>query len=69
MVNAPGTIDRDYAGEVQVPLTYLFSGQFQIDQFDRIAQVRVVPEVPSRVAAGAVRPTGDRRGGFGSTGR
>ena len=69
MVNAPGTIDRDYAGEVQVPLTYLFSGQFRIARFDRIAQVRVVPEVPSRISTGPVRPTGDRRGGFGSTGR
>lgn len=69
MVNAPGTIDRDYAGEVQVPLTFLFSGGFRIERLDRIAQVRVVEEVPMRIAPGRVRPTGDRRGGFGSTGR
>jgi dUTP pyrophosphatase len=69
MVNAPGTIDRDYAGEVQVPLTYLFAGKFRIEQFDRIAQVRVVPDLPTQVVVGPVRPSGDRRGGFGSTGR
>ena len=69
MVNAPGTIDRDYAGEVRVPFTYLFAGPFRIRQFDRIAQVRVVPDVPARMVTGSVRPTGNRRGGFGSTGR
>lgn len=69
MVNAPGTIDRDYAGEVFVPLTYLFRGTYRIKAGDRIAQVRLVAELPTRFRRGPVRPTGSRRGGFGSTGR
>ena len=69
MVNAPGTIDRDYAGEVMVPLTFLFAGGYRIQTGDRIAQVRVVREEPTRFRAGRVGPSTDRRGGFGSTGR
>lgn len=69
MVNAPGTIDRDYAGEVKVPFTFLFAGEYQINPGDRIGQVRVVQDYPTRFEAGEVRPTSDRHGGFGSTGR
>lgn len=69
MVNAPGTIDRDYAGEVKVPLTFLFPGEFQIQNGDRIGQVRVAKEYPTRFKTGTVRPTTERKGGFGSTGR
>ena len=69
MVNAPGTIDRDYAGEVLVPLTYLFPGSYRIEVGDRIGQLRLVPDVPTAYTTGEVRPTTSRRGGFGSTGR
>ncbi len=69
MVNAPGTIDRDYSGEVKVPLTYLFDGSYRIAIGDRIGQVRLVIDVPVRFRRGSVRPTTSRRGGFGSTGR
>lgn len=69
MVNAPGTIDRDYAGEVMVPMTFLFAGGYQIESGDRIAQIRVVAEEPTRFRAGKVGASTDRRGGFGSTGR
>ncbi len=69
MVNAPGTIDRDYAGEVRVPLTYLFDGRYRIEVGDRIAQVRLVEDLPTRVREGRVRPVAGRTGGFGSTGR
>jgi dUTP pyrophosphatase len=69
MVNAPGTIDRDYAGEVKVPLTFLFPGRYRIEVGDRIGQVRIVLDHPSRVANGRVRPRESRSGGFGSTGR
>lgn len=69
MVNAPGTIDRDYAGEVKVPLTLLFPGEYQIQTGDRIGQVRVAPEYPTRFVPGTVRPVRGRKGGFGSTGR
>lgn len=69
MVNAPGTIDRDYSGEVKVPLTFLFPGRYRIEVGDRIGQVRAVADHPSRVAAGRVPARTTRTGGFGSTGR
>lgn len=69
MVNAPGTVDRDYPGEVFVPLTYLFDGSYRLEAGDRIAQVRLVAETPARFRRGKVVPTTGRRGGFGSTGR
>ncbi len=69
MVNAPGTIDRDYAGEVFVPMTYLFEGRYRIEAGDRIAQVRLVPDLPARFREGTVRARASRDGGFGSTGR
>jgi dUTP pyrophosphatase len=69
MVNAPGTIDADYSGEVLVPLTYLFDGRYRIDVGDRIGQVRLVEDVPVEFRPGSVVPVGSRSGGFGSTGR
>jgi len=69
MVNAPGTIDRDYSGEVRVPLTYLFPGRYRIEVGDRIAQARLVVEDPARFRPGKVTPVASRQGGFGSTGR
>jgi dUTP pyrophosphatase len=69
MVNAPGTIDRDYAGEVKVPLTYLFEGSYRVEVGDRIAQVRLVEDLPSRIREGRVPAVAGRSGGFGSTGR
>ncbi len=69
MVNAPGTVDRDYSGEVRVPMTYLFAGRYAIRAGDRIAQVRLVAEHPTAFRRGRVAPRASRRGGFGSTGR
>ena len=69
MVNAPGTIDADYSGEVLVPLTYLFDGSYPIAAGDRIGQVRLVEEVPAEFQPGPVVPVASRTGGFGSTGR
>jgi dUTP pyrophosphatase len=69
MVNAPGTIDADYSGEVRVPLTYLFEGSYRIEVGDHIAQIRLVAELPTTFRLGRVRPVAGRRGGFGSTGR
>lgn len=69
MPNAPGTIDRDYALEVKVPLTLLFGGPMAIHPGDRVAQMRVVADLPARFVPGRVVPEGERQGGFGSTGR
>ncbi len=69
MVNAPGTIDRDYSGEVRVPLTYLFEGAYVIEPGDRIGQIRVVEDHPAEFREGRVVASPSRNGGFGSTGR
>ena len=69
MVNAPGTIDRDYSGEVRVPLTYLFEGRYRIEVGDRIGQVRLVEDLPATFRPDRVAPLASRNGGFGSTGR
>ena len=69
MVNAPGTIDRDYSGEIAVPMTFLGPGAYQISRGDRIAQIRVVEEINARFRTGRVPSVRSRRGGFGSTGR
>jgi len=69
MVNAPGTIDSDYSGEVRVPLTYLFEGPYRIEVGDRIGQMRLVSDEAAVFRLGTVDPVRSRSGGFGSTGR
>ncbi len=69
MANAPGTIDHDYAGEIRVPLTYLLDGSYRVEAGDRIGQIRLVEDRPTRFRFGRVRWAGGRSGGFGSTGR
>lgn len=69
MANAPGTIDRDYDGEVQVPLTFLGEGSYEIAPGDRIGQIRLVEETDAVFVLGSVPTSETRRGGFGSTGR
>lgn len=68
-VNAPGTVDADYRGEVFVPLVNLGREAFTVRRGDRVAQVLIVP-VPAAtfVEVESLDETarGDR--GFGSTG-
>ena len=70
MVNAPGTIDQDYRGEVCVILVNLGQQQFQVRRGDRIAQLVIAPV--TRVEVEVVEELGESArggGGFGSTGR
>ena len=69
MVNAPGTIDSDYRGEVQVPLINLGSKTFTIERGMRIAQMLVLP-VPrvNLVEVADLDQTGRGHRGFGHTG-
>jgi len=69
MVNAPGTIDSDFSGEVRVPMTYLFDGPYRIEVGDRIGQIRLVSDEPAEFRPGQVEAVHSRAGGFGSTGR
>lgn len=73
MVNAPGTIDEDYRGEVHVLLVNLGRESYRIEPGDRIAQLVVAPitRVQVDVVADADELGSTQRGdaGFGSTGR
>jgi dUTP pyrophosphatase len=69
VVNAPGTIDPDYRGEVMVALVNLGPTSFVVERGMRIAQLLVAP-VP-RVAWAEVDElpaTARGAGGFGHTG-
>jgi dUTP pyrophosphatase len=69
MVNAPGTVDADYRGEVGVLLVNWGEAPVEIRRGDRIAQLVVAPV--ARVAVESVdglSGTARGGGGFGSTG-
>ncbi|WP_332692970.1 dUTP diphosphatase [Bosea sp. (in: a-proteobacteria)] len=69
VLNAPGTIDADYRGEVQVLLVNLGQQPFAIRHGDRIAQLVVAAVAQARLVEVAVLDDTDRgAGGFGSTG-
>jgi dUTP pyrophosphatase len=69
MVNAPGTIDSDYRGEVKVPLINLGRETFTIERGMRIAQMLILP-VPKvkLVEVKSLDETKRGKGGFGHTG-
>ncbi len=69
MVNAPGTIDSDYRGEIAVPLINLGQTPVTIHRGDRIAQMVVAPVTRVVWQESADLEDTDRgSGGFGSTG-
>lgn len=70
LVNAPGTIDSDYRGEIRVILINWGSEAFMIRQGDRIAQMVIAPvhQAALRVVTELVE-TERGEGGFGSTGK
>lgn len=69
IVNAPGTIDSDYRGEVQVALVNLGREAFEIRRGMRIAQLVVAPVARVvLVATEELEETARGGGGFGSTG-
>jgi dUTP pyrophosphatase len=69
VLNAPGTIDADYRGEVQVLLINLGASPHQIRRGDRIAQMVVTPVVRAVLEPVASLDRTARGGaGFGSTG-
>ncbi|MEQ8482119.1 MAG: dUTP diphosphatase [Hoeflea sp.] len=68
-LNAPGTIDADYRGEVKVILANLGADPFTVTRGMRIAQLVIAPVVQARVVlAETLSETGRGAGGFGSTG-
>lgn len=70
VLNAPGTVDADYRGEVMVLLVNLGSDVFVVERGARIAQL-VMAEVRRADVeeVDALDRTSRGEGGFGSTGR
>ena len=70
VVNAPGTIDADYTGVIQVLLINLGGTAFTIEPKQRSAQLVIAPGVQAELVEVDELPATDRgAGGFGSTGR
>lgn len=69
VLNAPGTIDADYRGEVKVPLINLGQSPFTVTRGMRIAQLVVAPvSGVELVEIATLDETTRGEGGFGSTG-
>lgn len=68
VLNAPGTIDADYRGEVKVILINHGENAFAIARGDRIAQMVVAPVSMAYLAIETLDQTERGGGGFGSTG-
>ncbi|HEX7508912.1 MAG TPA: dUTP diphosphatase [Polyangia bacterium] len=69
VVNAPGTIDSDYRGEIIVLLVNLGQEAHTIAPGDRVAQMVIAPLVQAKVEEVAELSQTDRgTGGFGHTG-
>jgi dUTP pyrophosphatase len=69
IVNAPGTIDSDYRGELKVLLVNVGSEAVAIDRGDRIAQLLIAPVTRASFIETEGVSTSERgKGGFGSTG-
>jgi dUTP pyrophosphatase len=69
VLNAPGTIDSDYRGELQVLLVNLSDVPAVIARGDRIAQLVIARvERSELIEVPALDATARGSGGFGSTG-
>lgn len=70
ILNAPGTIDADYRGEVKVILTNFGTENFVVRRGDRIAQMVIARhERAVWEEKDVLEETGRGAGGFGHTGR
>lgn len=70
VLNAPGTIDADYRGEIKVILINHGAAPFVIKRGERIAQMVIAPVVQAALVPVTTLSETDRgAGGFGSTGR
>ncbi|MGJ8591398.1 MAG: dUTP diphosphatase [Aquaticitalea sp.] len=69
VLNAPGTIDADYRGEIGVILVNLSNEEFTINNGERIAQLVIAKhERAEWVDTEELTETARGEGGFGSTG-
>ena len=69
VLNAPGTVDADYRGEIGVILVNLSNEEFTINNGERIAQLVIAKhERAEWLQVQALSETVRGEGGFGSTG-
>lgn len=69
VLNAPGTIDADYRGEIGVILVNLSNEDFVIENGERIAQLVIAKhERAEWIEVNELTETSRGEGGFGSTG-
>ena len=69
VLNAPGTIDADYRGEIGVILVNLSNEEFTINNGERIAQLVIAKhERAEWIKVEELNETSRGEGGFGSTG-
>lgn len=69
VLNAPGIVDSDFRGQIQVILINLSNEDVYIMPGDRIAQLVFVPYVKVEISSPeAELSETERKGGFGSTG-
>mgnify|MGYP000066294974 CR=1 FL=1 len=69
VLNAPGTIDADYRGEIKVILVNLGKEPFVIKRGQKIAQLVVAPVCRATIeVVGTLDETARASGGFGHTG-
>ena len=69
IVNAPGTIDSDYRGELKVLMINLGSDPVSINRGERIAQLLIAPVTRASFVESEALSVSERGdGGFGSTG-
>jgi dUTP pyrophosphatase len=71
VLNAPGTVDCDYRGEVKVILVNLGEDDFVVTRGDRIAQLVICPVARAEITAAAesgLAGSARGEGGFGHTG-
>lgn len=69
VLNAPGTIDADYRGEIQVLLVNVGRDAFSVERGMRIAQLVIVPIAHAQLfEVESLDETQRGTGGFGSTG-
>lgn len=69
MINAPGTIDADYRGEVFIPMINHGHADFNIERGMRIAQMLILPVPPVKlIEVDELDHTPRGSGGFGHTG-
>lgn len=70
LINAIGTVDSDYRGEICVPVVNLSADEYTIHPNERIAQMVICKvETANIVVTEELENTDRGSGGFGSTGK